>query len=250
MHGKEINLTGDNTTITSTNFSVDKNGNMTCNNADIKGDIKSGSTITTQKFTVDESGKMSCQDANIQGNIEAVSGNIGNFEINNGWLYATSDDNIEIQLNGNGLNWNKHSGTTTYTLGNLQVFNDNTNINLTRTDGNTSYLTVDEVTAREYNNLSTETEKKNIEKFIDSALKIVKNTDIYKYNYKNENEEYKKHIGVVIGDNYKYSKEITNNNNNAINTYAMISILWKAVQEQQEQIEQLQKEIKELKEEK
>ena len=58
MHGKEINLTGDNTTIASTNFSVDKDGNMTCNNADIKGDIKSGSTISLPRFTVDANGNV------------------------------------------------------------------------------------------------------------------------------------------------------------------------------------------------
>ena len=37
LNGKEINLTSDNTTIKSTNFSVDKNGNMECNNAKFKG---------------------------------------------------------------------------------------------------------------------------------------------------------------------------------------------------------------------
>ena len=33
LNGKDINLTGDNTIITSNNFNVDKNGNMSCNNA-------------------------------------------------------------------------------------------------------------------------------------------------------------------------------------------------------------------------
>ena len=37
LNGKEINLTSDNTVIKSTNFKVDKDGNMTCNNAKISG---------------------------------------------------------------------------------------------------------------------------------------------------------------------------------------------------------------------
>ena len=41
ISGKTINLTSDEIAITSTNFSVDKNGKMTCNNADINGKITS-----------------------------------------------------------------------------------------------------------------------------------------------------------------------------------------------------------------
>ena len=33
LNGKEINLTGDNATIKSNNFNVDKDGNMTCKKA-------------------------------------------------------------------------------------------------------------------------------------------------------------------------------------------------------------------------
>ena len=41
LNGKQIDLTGDKTTIKSTNFNVDKDGNMDCNNANIKGTIES-----------------------------------------------------------------------------------------------------------------------------------------------------------------------------------------------------------------
>ena len=37
LNGKTINLTGDNVKISSTNFNVDKDGNMTCNNANVTG---------------------------------------------------------------------------------------------------------------------------------------------------------------------------------------------------------------------
>ena len=53
LNGKDINLTGDNTIISSTNFNVDKNGNMTCNNAKVSGTITSNNaTITGGKIKV------------------------------------------------------------------------------------------------------------------------------------------------------------------------------------------------------
>lgn len=47
LSGKEINLTADNTIISSTNFSVDKNGNLNCTNANISGKIKSNNAYIT-----------------------------------------------------------------------------------------------------------------------------------------------------------------------------------------------------------
>lgn len=41
LHGKEIDLTADDIEISSTNFNVDKDGNMTCNNANVNGTINS-----------------------------------------------------------------------------------------------------------------------------------------------------------------------------------------------------------------
>lgn len=93
--------------------------------------------------------------------------------------------------------------------------------------------------------------KKNIEKYNENALEEILNTDIYKYNYKNEDDEKKKHIGFVIGDEYNYSKQITslddNNKEIGANIYSMVSIAFKAIQEQQEQIEKLQNEINKMK---
>lgn len=39
--GKELDLTTDNISIKSNNFNVDNNGNMSCNNANIKGTVES-----------------------------------------------------------------------------------------------------------------------------------------------------------------------------------------------------------------
>lgn len=95
---------------------------------------------------------------------------------------------------------------------------------------------------------SLEEMKKNIEKLDTSAINIVKDSDIYKYNYKDEDNNCKKHIGFVIGKTRRTPKEIISNSEDGIDIYAMESILWKAMQEQQEQIEILQNKIKEMEE--
>jgi len=92
---------------------------------------------------------------------------------------------------------------------------------------------------------SLEEKKKDFEE-LKSGLDIIKDIDIYKYRYKDENGT-KKHIGLVIGDKYNYSKEVTNDKNDSVDIYSFVSVCCKAIQEQQEQIEQLKKEIKELK---
>jgi asparagine N-glycosylation enzyme membrane subunit Stt3 len=103
------------------------------------------------------------------------------------------------------------------------------------------------VSAANLYNRSLESLKKDINKSSIKAIDEVKNTDIYTYRLKEEKDNSKKHFGIVIGDKYNYSKEIVNQENNAVDLYSMISILWKAVQEQQGQIEKLQNEIKEMK---
>lgn len=101
---------------------------------------------------------------------------------------------------------------------------------------------------------SREETKKNIEKFNKNAVEIIKNTDIYEFNYKTEKEKAKKHLGFVIGENYNYTKEITaeddENKEIGADLYSMISVAYKAIQEQQETIESLKSEIEKLKENK
>lgn len=103
----------------------------------------------------------------------------------------------------------------------------------------------DQVYATGFVNTSLESKKKDIEP-LDTALDKVLTTDIYKFRYKNENG--KKHIGAVIGFCYNCCDEIITDDGEHVDLYSMISVLWKAVQEQQKQIDELTEEIKRIKE--
>lgn len=86
--------------------------------------------------------------------------------------------------------------------------------------------------------------KKNIEKYNHKAIEEIKNTDIYYYNYKEDEENVKKRVGAIIGKDYNCSKEIIGTEGKGIDIYSMLSISYKAIQEQQEEIEELQEKNK------
>lgn len=126
----------------------------------------------------------------------------------------------------NGITMNGNTGTLSF------VNSNNTRATITK-DG--------DITCVSLTQTSLEEAKKNFEK-LENGLDIVKATDIYKYNLKGQKDTDKKHIGFVIGDKYKYSKEVTSKENDGVDLYSFVSVCCKAIQEQQEQIEKLQKE--------
>lgn len=224
LNGKEINLTGDNTIIKSNNFNVDKNGNMTCNNATVSGKITSNDAIITGgKITI--SGKGDATD------LLRISeqNNTSHFSyiqpIGAGFVYGSSDNAVYIMAGRNSL---------------VTVSDDNGTTDISGSGIRTPNLT----------QTSLAEHKKNFEKMQDNALEVIKNIDIYKYNLKNEKDTDKKHLGFVIGDNYNYSKEVTSIDNTGVDNYSFTSLCCKAIQEQQKQIEELKKEIEKLKGEK
>jgi hypothetical protein len=268
--GKQINLTGDSTTITSTNFSVDENGNMTCNNANIKGDIKSGSTISMPNFTVDANGNVvansfSSNDATITGGKLLLFGGTESdpaFQVSSydgytksigAYLYVIGKDShsagitVATDYTQSGKKVIISTGSNG---GHIEVGNGTID-NFFEVNGYSNRVDVNgPVYANSFNNNSKEEIKKNIELFNENALNLLKNSNIYKFNYKTEDDNEKRHIGFIIGKNYKTPYEVISQSGESIDTYSMTSVLWKAVQEQQEQIEQLQNEIKEMKGEK
>jgi hypothetical protein len=225
LNGKEINLTGDNTIIKSTNFNVDKDGNMTCKNANVKGTITS-SDATITGGTIRVQGDKSSQD------ILRVENN------NNNSIFSYMQPIGAGYVNGN-------SSQAIYIMA-----GDYMSSIEVQHGGSSSEITHNQITTPTLIQTSLVEHKKNFKKMQDNALEIIKNIDIYKYNLKNEKDTDKKHIGFVIGENYKYSKEITSKNNDGVDTYSFVSVCCKAIQEQQAQIEELKKEIEMLKGEK
>ncbi len=108
----------------------------------------------------------------------------------------------------------------------------------TETDDGFSELNGAWVNSFGFNNVSLESKKKNF-KYLDSGLEIVKNIDIYKYHYKSETDDKKMHIGLIIGDDYRYSHEVTSRDNTCVDVYSLVSVCVRAIQELENQISEL-----------
>ncbi len=232
LAGKTINMTSDDIAINSTNFSVDKDGNMTCANANItSGKIKLiGGTKSNSNFYIQN-----------QANTSNVNIYPGNIDIESAEssisVYSTQNDSshtlIYADSTGGGITIGGYVGNDIVIRG-----------------GNDRHITCRgymESTA--YNYLSDAKLKTDIQRYDFNAIPLIINSDIYKYKFKNTGKE---EFGLVIGDGYRTPDEIIENHNGtySINAYRMNTVMWKAIQEQQQQIEELQNEIKLLRGEK
>ena len=63
---------------------------------------------------------------------------------------------------------------------------------------------------------------------------------IYKFNYKTEDDNAKKHAGFIIGDSYNTPDQVISVNKRGIDLYSMASLEWKAIQEIIYRIEKLE----------
>lgn len=352
LAGKEIDLTSDNIIISSTNFNVDKNGNLTCSNANITGGIIKVGSKNAQLQIVDSNNSLlmalnsTGQHFYNNGTIFADMGvktvnsnryiafsvpvDYGN-DIQDGmaWGIQTTSDNkfwpilyvknfhmanknagdfsgelvlTACNLNLEGINSAITCGSvkigTASILGGVAFSDIETSQNLLtimpQTDlsygevnildkisfyrnqaGSNSFRigsgsnyclladdgsiyaktigSVDAVmsckTLNSYGHIycnngvepfSTEDKKKDIEKYENRALNEIMNTDIYYYNYKDDEEGTKRRVGAIIGADYKCSEEIIGTERKGIDLYSMISVAYKAIQELVEKIEQLE----------
>lgn len=211
FEGKNFNLTSDNMTINSTNFSVDKDGKVIAKDIKITGgDIVLHSSKTISKI-----------------NVIDVENNNCYFEMAaRRWYWKGLNDGL-LTI------WN--------TISTPQI-------NLLSADGSAeTNITAFNIQTPILNQTSLAKHKKNFEKY-SGALEEIKKIDIYKYNLKSENDGDKKHLGFVIGEDYNYSKIITSQNNDGVDTYSMTSLCLQAIKEQQIKINELQEEIEKLKE--
>lgn len=207
IDASKINING--TVSANGNFKVDRNGNMECNNAKFYG-----------------------------GNIELTS--LGGVQALRYFANKSKDPKYMSYMTENVIainNGTAHTEMACIDGPSISVYVDNeSGTHILHTGITTPVLT----------QTSLESIKKNFEE-VENATSIVKNSEVYKYNLKTEEDTDKKHYGFVIGENYNTPDEVISKTGDGIDTYSMCSILWKAVQEQQEQIETLQQEINKLK---
>lgn len=239
LTGTDINLTGDNVTINSTNFSVDKDGNMTCNNAGAKNLNIIG-------------GEINLKDKGFKHTVMSISSEdrdeIAYFQSWTQYFKAQEKTNISIdQTYVNGAGEISHGGSISLFGQKSGIYlypgyaedeeGTKSNISLVGSIGLIKCVTLTQTSLKE--------NKKNFEKY-SNALKELDNIDIYKYNLKDEKDTDKKHLGFVIGENFKYSETVTSNDNQGVDNYSFTSLCFQMIKEQQEIINKLEKRVDNL----
>lgn len=260
LEGATIDLTSNDISVTSNNLKIDTDGNITCK----------GIGIEDGKIQLNDKGSNFGAEFSIE-SIDPSYGHPNSAKLrlwgNSMHIGSTEHDDIYANF---GLNRGspgvelKDSGSYGYMgPGELFLKNDylNSNIQITSRDiyvynesvSSTSLIKIlgsnGNITCVSLTQTSLEENKKNFEKYT-GALKEVLNTDIYKYNLKNEDDDSKKHLGFVIGDKYNYSNDITSVDEEGkeigVDNYAMTSLCLQAIKEQQEIIQDLKERIEKL----
>ena len=253
LAGNTINIQSRNIKIASDNFNVDSNGNIIANSATLKNVTITDGTI---KLKSDD---YALGVFRLQGTDKAFEAGASGLAIHSSSGSSNiTDEGISYSnyLNGTSTNINS-SGIKTHHI----TINDGGNKNVT-IEGNgylgcdslyvdsTGINCVGNIQAHSHiycNNgvepFSLAEKKRDIEKYNNKALEEVLNTDIYYYNYKEDSEDTKRRVGAIIGEAYKCSKEIIGTEGKGIDLYSMISVAYKAIQEQQSIIEEQNKTI-------
>lgn len=215
-------------------------------------------------FKVGHDGSVYASNANIQGTVVSKNGTFtgGNISLSGGTIdnpklqvVSSSSSSTKASIAPDAIRIGSGSVYLSFSSGILNIRNDNSSFQMLASSsrinaGVDNFYVTGTVHANAYNYDSLESLKKNIKKYNKNVLDIIKNGEIYEFNFKTEDNKIKKHIGFVIpdeGGNFYTPPEVLAQDGMGIDSYNMTSILWKAVQEQQEQIEQMKNEIKELK---
>lgn len=274
LANNEINFTTKNMTLKSTNFSVDKNGNIVAKSGTI-----GGFTLGATTFTTTINGLYDYNIYDVANSAAIYFGNISNTSITSTLYDIDNDGSVDIMdaqamldiINNKKTNTKQISGTFQINTNNpknfISIKNEN---NLAVSIGvggiNTHILTAQNIVcgvsssldpnfgvkingntgvvyAKNFNNTSLENIKKNITKFND-ALEIIKNSEIYEYNFKTEKDTDKKHVGFVIGDKYNTPNIVKSSTGEVIESYTMSSINWRALQQVIERLEIVERKIR------
>lgn len=237
LAGKTINMTSDNVVINSSTLNIDKNGKMSLNGRYGSSSVPFKIYSTThQAVNETYANRIIIGDDVANGKMKMAMADVPN---NSGGV-PLMEMGVETGY-GSALLTGDTTETPYLYVGQIGVSSSS----LTKDALRTTTCWADA-----YNYNSLESLKKNIKKFNGNALELIKDSELYTFNYKTEKDGTKKHIGFIIGDKYKTPEIIISDDGNGINSYTTISVMWKAIQEQQQQIEELKKEIKILKGEK
>lgn len=228
LNGKEINLTSDEIAIKSTNFNVDKDGNLSCSNAN----ITNGKVILSSPLSGEGSAVLRVYSGDSGPSTEIYPDSVEIFQENpySRAYFGVYQGDVSFQL------MDAESAETKGGAGSVNFWGPG------GTGG--TYVGYNKVETPTLIQTSLAEKKKNFEKMQNNALEILKQIDIYKYNLKNEQDTDKKHIGFVIGDNYNYSKEVTSLDNKGVDNYAFTSLCCKAIQELSQKVEELENKLK------
>lgn len=308
LTGTDINLTGDNVTINSTNFSVDKDGKITSTAGEIggfnindyklfgshiKGDclyteedvtklrnyLSGSGTLTDEEkefYDVDKNGILNAIDWVMMRNMVINKEKEYSIELNTRYLdsfFNVRDENNnylarignlgaffekvrinkEFSFYPDGENFSLYSvvGVNESDLIiNLDSQKTLSQVQISSYDGNITkqVIVLDKsgnITCVSLTQTSLKENKKNFEKY-SNALKELDKIDIYKYNLKDEEDTDKKHLGFVIGEDFKYSEIVTSNDNQGVDNYSFTSLCFQMIKEQQEIINKLEKRVDDL----
>ena len=252
LNGKQINLTGDNTTITSNNFKVDAQGNMTCNSANITGG--------KVNVSGEESGRETIRINNINNPSEYTS------LLPLGLYSESSEGSVDIYCAGSvsgqsGISLRDQYGfmhISPYYIKSQYLYDNQTTSmapNL-RIDSAGEFKRSTNTSSKRY-----KTEIKNIESAELDAHKLY-NLPVRQFKYKTDyfkntkdaryNKELIGFIAEEVAEIYPIATdyEIDSDGNNIIenwNERYIIPAMLKLIQEQHEEIEQLKQEIEKLK---
>lgn len=224
-------------------FSVDEEGNMIAKNGTFTGGLI---TLNDNSELVSQSGNFKISNENngryTQLNTMGMFVNNPNGEESGSY----SQQGMELYLvDGSGYNsvWITQfmAGKGSYYVPGIMLSRQGVSEGASATQ-----ITSERILTPELTQNSLAEFKKNFEK-LENALKIVEETDIYKYHFKSQKDDDKKHIGFIIGDDYNYSQEITSSKNDGVDLYSMIAVCFKAIQEQELKIKKLESEVEELK---
>lgn len=238
INANKINLNG---SITANgNFKIDTEGNMQCKDATMEDSFMDN--ITIKSMTSEDGSFYFNSDGKIYGTSIALEGQTQDHEI---LYYGNKQNDYAISMTSRLIEMRRNTSSPQSAVS-ISVTDSNSGhiyvSGAIEARGSGSGVSTDgSMFATNFVNSSQVEKKENIKKLSEeNILDIIKNTDICTYNFKGQT---KKQIGVVIGKGYNTPEEILSEDKKGVDLYSMISVLWKAFQEE---LEQKQKQLEDL----